>query len=71
MIDVPSILIVAPRGTVNDDILLDTPIFLSRVSIDIGIVALEVAVEKAKPITGKNFLINFKGFSLVNIKSNT
>ena len=69
MIEVPSILMVAPRGMVKDDIFLDTPTFLDRVSIDSGIVAFDVAVENAKAITGKNFLINFRGFSPVNIFS--
>ena len=54
---------------VKDDIFLDTPTFLDRVSIDSGIVAFDVAVENAKAITGKNFLINFRGFSPVNIFS--
>ncbi len=53
----------------KDDIFLDTPTFLVRVSIDSGIVAFDVAVENAKAITGKNFLINFRGFSPVNIFS--
>ena len=35
-------------------------------SMDIGIVALEVAVEKANPMTGRNFFTNRIGFSLVN-----
>ena len=34
-------------------IFLDTPTFLERVSIDIGMVALDVAVENANAITGK------------------
>ena len=34
-----------------------------------GIVALDVAVEKAKAITGKNFLINLIGFRPVNTLS--
>ena len=54
---------------VKDDIFLDTPTFFVRVSIDSGIVAFDVAVENAKAITGKNFLINFRGFSPVNIFS--
>ena len=65
MMDVPSMLMVAPRGIVKEDICLDTPIFLLSVSMDIGIVALDVAVENANPITGRNFLINLNGFSLV------
>ena len=70
MIAVPSILIVAPNGIVNEEIFLDTPIFSSRVSIAIGIVALDVAVEKAKLITGKYLRINLYGFSLVKIAIN-
>ena len=35
------------------------PLFLDRVSIDIGIVALDVAVENANAITGKKFLDEF------------
>jgi len=66
MIEVPSMLIVAPRGMVKEEIFLETPIFLYSVSIESGIVALEVAVEKAKAITGKNFRINFTGFRPVN-----
>ena len=52
---------VAPSGIVKEEILRDTPISRSNVSIDSGIVALDVAVEKAKPITGKNFLIKVMG----------
>ena len=62
-------LMVAPSGIVKEEICLDTPIFLLSVSIDIGIVALDVAVENANPITGRNFLINLSGFSLVNTNS--
>ena len=47
-------LMVAPSGMVKDEIRRLTPIFSSSVSIFIGIVALEVAVENAKPITGAN-----------------
>ena len=54
IIEVPSIFIVAPRGIVNDDIFRNTH-FLCNVSIDIGIVAFDVAVENANPITGANF----------------
>ena len=50
MIAVPSILIVAPSGIVKEEIRFDTPIFLSSVSIDNGIVAFEVAVENANAI---------------------
>ena len=49
-------LIVAPKGIVKDEIFLDTPILLSSVSIESGIVAFEVAVEKAKLLTLPLFL---------------
>ena len=62
-------LMVAPSGIVNEEIFLETPTFLDRVSMDIGIVALDVAVENANAITGKNFLMNFIGFSPVKIFS--
>ena len=64
-------LMVAPSGMVNEEICFETPIFLFRVSIDIGIVALEVAVENANPITGRNFLTNLIGFSRVNTNRRT
>ena len=70
MIDVPSILIVAPSGIVNEERCLSTPIFSSNVSIFSGIVALLVAVEKAKSWTGKNFFTNFTGESLAKTASN-
>ena len=69
MMDVPSILVVAPSGMVKDEIRRLTPIFSSSVSIFIGIVALEVAVEKAKPITGANFLRKRSGLRRVNSAS--
>ena len=50
----------------KEEILLETPIFLSKVSIERGIVAFEVEVEKANAITGKNFLINLIGFKPVH-----
>ena len=64
-------LIVAPNGIVKEEILLDTPIFSPNVSIDNGIVALDVAVENANAITGMNFLMNFTGFKRVKITSIT
>ena len=48
---------VAPSGIVKDEIFFDTPIFFANVSIDIGMVAFDVAVENANAITGKKFLI--------------
>ena len=62
-------LMVAPSGIVKEEIFLDTPTFLERVSIDIGMVALDVAVENANAITGKNFLIKRIGFRPVKILS--
>lgn len=49
MMAVPSMLTVAPNGIVNEDIFLETPIFSFNVSMASGIVAFDVAVEKAKP----------------------
>ena len=69
MMAVPSILMVAPSGIVKDEIFLDTPIFFASVSMDSGIVALDVAVENANAITGKKFLMNLIGFSPVNTLS--
>ena len=69
MMEVPSMLMVAPSGMVKEEIFLDTPTFLERVSIDIGMVALDVAVENANAITGKNFLMKRIGFRPVKILS--
>lgn len=66
MIEVPSILIVAPRGMVKELIFSETPIFLAKVPIDNGIVALDVAVENANCITGKNLRKKTNGFSPAN-----
>ena len=60
--DVPSILIVAPNGIVKDEIFLETPIFSAKVSIFIGIVALDVDVEKQSHYWEK-FLIKIIGFN--------
>ena len=70
MIAVPSILIVAPSGIVNEEIRFDIPIFFSSVSIDMGIVAFEVAVENAKAITGKKFFINLFNRNKENANAN-
>ena len=67
MMDVPSILMVAPSGIVNEEIFLETPTFLESVSIESGMVAFDVAVENANAITGKNFLIKRIGFNPVKI----
>ena len=56
---------------VKEEICFETPILFCNVSIDIGIVALEVAVENANPITGENFLINFIGFNFVKANKNS
>ena len=69
MIAVPSILIVAPNGTVNDEISGDTPISDSFSRFN-GIVAFDVDDENAKNITEKNCLKNLNGLSLVNRTSN-
>ena len=67
MIAVPSILIVAPSGMVNDDTSLETPISVSFSKL-IGIVAVEVE-GNAKIMTGRNFLKNVIGFNLVKATS--
>ena len=67
MMEVPSMLIVAPSGIVKEEIFLETPTFLESVSIESGIVAFDVAVENANAITGKNFLMKRIGFSPVKI----
>lgn len=54
-------LMVAPSGMVKDEIFLDTPIFFASVSIDSGMVALDVAVENANAITGEEILNEFVG----------
>ena len=58
-------LMVAPSGMVNELTRRLTPMRFSRVVMFIGIVALEVAVEKAKAITGKNLRTNMKGLRRV------
>ena len=63
MIDVPSILMVAPKGMVNEEMRRSTPILRSSVSILRGMVAFEVAVENANAITGKNFFRNMMGLT--------
>ena len=59
-------LIVAPSGTVNDEMRRATPTFSSSVSMESGMVAFEVAVENAKPMTGANFRMNRNGLRPVN-----
>ena len=54
-------LMVAPSGMVNDEMRRSTPIFFSRVSIFSGMVAFDVAVEKPKAATEKNFRRNMSG----------
>lgn len=66
IIAVPSMLMVAPRGIVNDEISFETPIS-DNFSIFNGIVAFDVDDENAKNMTEKNFLKNTTGFSLVII----
>ena len=55
MMRVPFLLIVAPKGTVNDETTWETPIS-SSLCIFNGIVAFEDNVENAKNITDMNFL---------------
>ena len=68
MIEVPSILIVAPRGIVNEETSFETPISANFSKFN-GIVAFEVEDENAKNMTEMNFLKNVIGFSLVKITS--
>ena len=67
MIAVPSILMVAPRGTVNDETLLETPNRCSTVRIVTGIVAPLEAVLKASANAGRNLLKNV--FTLSPVKN--
>ena len=60
---VPSILIVAPSGTVKDPIEELTPILFFTVSNVIGIVALLEEVLKAKTASDLTFMKNFTGFN--------
>ena len=70
IIAVPSILIVAPKGTVNDAIFLFTPILSTTVLSVTGIVAFEDDVENANNIKDLILLKNLKGFTFTNkIKS--
>ena len=64
-------LTVAPSGMVNEETLRSTPIFSSRVSMLSGMVALEVEVENANAMTGKNFFRKRSGLSLVNTNSSS
>ena len=66
---VPSMLIVAPNGIVNDETSRETPSSESFSRFR-GIVAFDVEDENAKNITEMNFLKNLTGFNLVNITSN-
>ena len=68
MIAVPFMLMVAPRGMVNDEILGSTPTRLLSVSMLSGMVALEELVENAKTMTGQNFLRKCSGLRRVNTK---
>ena len=60
---------VAPKGMVNDETSLDTPISLNFSKFN-GIVAFDDEDENANNITEKNFLKNFIGFNLVKMTSN-
>ena len=68
MMAVPSMLMVAPNGIVNDETSRETPSSesFSRFS---GIVAFDVEDENAKNITEMNFLKNLIGFNLVKTTS--
>ena len=62
-------LIVAPRGIVNEETSDSTPISDSFSKFK-GIVALDVEDENAKSITDANFLKNLTGLNLVKNTSN-
>ena len=64
-------LIVAPKGTVNDAIEFLTPIFLVVVSSVIGKVALLLEVEKAKMAVSRIFFKKINGFKPVSNLSKT
>ena len=70
MIAVPSMLIVAPSGIVNEEIFLLTP-SSSNLLMFIGTVAFDDEVEKANPNTGKNFFKNLNGFAFAKIVNKT
>jgi hypothetical protein len=67
---VPSMLIVAPKGTVNAAIELLTPNRFSVTCRVTGMVALELAVLKANIWAGRIFLKNSTGLSLAISVSN-
>lgn len=54
MIEVPSMLMVAPSGIVKEEIFFETPIFCASVSMFIGMVAFEVEVENASHNLGRS-----------------
>ena len=65
MMAVPSMLMVAPSGMVNDATRLSTPIFFSSVSMLSGMVALLELVENANAMTGQNLRRKWKGLRRV------
>ena len=62
---VPSMLMVAPRGSTKDVTSFDTPIF-SVHSMLMGSVPTDEADAKAKPITGISPFRNFSGLMRAN-----
>ncbi len=66
MIAVPSMLIVAPNGTVNEATELSTPTRCVTDRNVTGIVAFEDAVENAKICAGRIFCMNTMGLRPVN-----
>ncbi len=71
MMEVPSMLMVAPSGMVNDEMRRSTPIFFSSVSMFSGMVALLVAVENAKAMTEPNFFRKRMGLRRANTNSSS
>ena len=69
MMAVPSMLMVAPSGMVNDETLGLTPTFSSSVSMLSGMVALDELVENAKTMTGQNLCRKWNGLRRVKTTS--
>lgn len=63
VIQLPSILIVAPSGIEKEYTFFAIPSRSLHISIETGIVALLDAIVKAESIAGENFLKNVTGFN--------
>ncbi len=69
MIAVPSILIVAPNGTIKEAVEFSTPKRFSVALNVTGIVALELDVLKANICTARIFFIKTQGLTLPKVFS--